>query len=1813
MVICLVAASTVVGSRVAFFQLSSDALISSPDLQFALPHRHASNLHQFAFAMIQCTFGQMLPFGFHSMLHACRVGEASNPGPFRLTVVNPTAILRKVGDLLELKADLFCVSETSATVITQSQVTQSFFKAGFRSFWSLPVQSQFETTDNRPSLRGEALGTAIFSKIPARIPRVEIPDALSNSLRFVCCIVQFQHRDVLIISIYGFPGATRCQNNVRMNDLLLSFVWDIIQRVGLPFIVAGDFNEKPQSLPIFDAFRQIGATEIHQWFKGKHGYDLPATCREATRNDTAILHPWVAQFLSGATVHVDKRIGDHSPLSLDFNFDLPPQNGFTWKLPQSWARYAPPADDIAFHFNKLDRVYEQIPIASSVDVTCALTQWSQQVEHAIDLSLQNLHRRDSTRHPWNGLPKRFKGRCQQPSCTDNLPPTSIGGDRPGGYNPPCEIFSIIPKMKVRQVRRLTSLMRNLKACSANQPHRVADLEKEWNCILQAKGYGKTWSHWILGFEALPFLPDGLPSLEILDIATAITRIDSDFACQHEYKLRQQSFKYRMQLDKDHDFSKLTYRLMKDVKTPFLQEVPARHETEATLCRSHKGSSILRMSKPFPQLTVAAQARFGEATIEVLQQHDRDIHFRVVHGTLPTRGRLVQNFIASSDAQIFHEFQKFWKPYWQRDPVEDQFSSETCQDFIQELQATPLPAFPPFRIPLDDARLWMDAISELKNDKAIGICAWRHEELKCLPLICVQRLADIFNQAQDFAIEGYLMQARTILLPKCDNPDSMNQIRPITIISSLFRLFGKVVFHATTKAWNPIIPWNVMGGLPGKGVKDLALYQKFTIEECIHAKQSLGGYSLDLVKAFNTFNRRIMFLALTRLGMPERIVGFWVRCLSKLLRHPEIHGRLGPPVHSTTGAPEGDCISVLAMIALSTIFYFRLLHVAPRAEPFAYADNWCWMVKDKKSHFLAMICILNLAHALKVTINFQKSWHWGTTKEFRDFSQVLQLLFPSETDTIVTQLHVKDLGESVAYNKKVSVDFIRTRVENAVNRIRRLRHLPCTIQDKCLKIQTAAWTSALYAADTTYVGQKHFHDLRKAVVYALVGTRNFANAWVAVASISRYLTDPLLFVLCNMARLLRRLYARKPDLAMKFLKMVLDFQGFKPFGPASAFKRYCSVAGWTISSDGSIKCGEVLRCNLLHDTMPTILSTLKKAWSLVLIQNVDRKGVGDYIPDLDINHKVFQAFTDDDQKLLSFYFLGSFQVATIKAKWNADEIPDCPLCGLPDTRPHRYLECPAFQSIRDQHMDAVGILQTERPEWMYIPLARTSDDADVAYTIRNSFPSPEDVQPFPVQIDCTTFFTDGGAIHPQYEMARLASWAVVQDTAANVDCQKQAADLAFCVPPYFPTVKTVALGLVPGKQTAGRGELFALLVALKAAVQLPPDMFVRFVTDAQYVVVTINKIVELGISWITYKVNHADIILQISSLWDPTRFSIEKIKSHVDLDKAKDFHQLYNMIGNRCADCAATSSLKSAPLDILQLCQSQKDWYVREKAWLVEVCRYVLALNRSRIKKIEEIAKSKTDCADETATPGTMSSKIYGEDAFNILNNFAPIHYTAFCLHVPIPPLEILQAFLQGSTTALALCKWAQTLLWPPDLQPDYRSDTDWGITWMELYINFLCLTGRYMPIKVSGTGYNIKMVDFLSDEGMLLPKSKRSLALQTTTFQRALAALNNISGVKWFPNFHSGHVTSLKHLGWNVQATGIPCRPVLQSISQTMNIIHKLVPGPQFKSNMSDHVVITSAPPSLHIPVQPDVAMKTKWKMYNDRMKTRREAADGDD
>ena len=194
--------------------------------------------------------------------------------------------------------------------------------------------------------------------------------------RMSMAIIRVCDREVLFISVYGF--ANRYREGKRPNDLLLASLIPVISEVGLPYCILGDFNEPPAKLPSFQFFRDQGAWEAFSWFQAKFDTVLPATCAGSTRNDTAILHPWLLQFVHDMSVSQDVTFEPHSPFLIDFNFNEQQHNRLTWNLPKSWAPFAPHSDFIAESYVPLDfdAIHTQFNSDNHKLVDESLAQWS---------------------------------------------------------------------------------------------------------------------------------------------------------------------------------------------------------------------------------------------------------------------------------------------------------------------------------------------------------------------------------------------------------------------------------------------------------------------------------------------------------------------------------------------------------------------------------------------------------------------------------------------------------------------------------------------------------------------------------------------------------------------------------------------------------------------------------------------------------------------------------------------------------------------------------------------------------------------------------------------------------------------------------------------------------------------------------------------------------------------------------------------------------------------------------------------------------------------------------------------------------------------------------------------------------------------------------------------------------------------------------------------------------------------------------------------------------------------------------------------
>ena len=759
--------------------------------------------------------------------------------------------------------------------------------------------------------------------------------------------------------------------------------------------------------------------------------------------------------------------------------------------------------------------------------------------------------------------------------------------------------------------------------------------------------------------------------------------------------------------------------------------------------------------------------------------------------------------------------------------------------------------------------------------------------------------------------------------------------------------------------------------------------------------------------------------------------------------------------------------------------------------------------------------------------------------------------------------MKDLGERVFYNKSVSLGFIKDKFQEAVQRIRRLSHIPTTLSDKMLKAQMTAWSVATYSADTTFVGPRHFHELRKAILHMVVGAKQGASPWLCCMNISPFLHDPLLHVICTIVRTLGRLFRCQPELARNIVNMAASYTGTRPYGPASTFKRYLDLIDWSVQSDGTLIGPEHFQCNLFNDSTRDCVTCLRQAWPLYLIQQINRKGIGEFNLHPTLTRDVFQSYTNEEQLLLTHNLLGAFQSEKQKSLWAEDSQGICKLCGAEDTKEHRLLFCPSLESVRNKHPGAIRILKQCRPEWIHIPCARLHPDVMIHRALMHHLHNSKvNDMPDLSDIHHVKFFTDGGCMFPTDPFARIATWSVVMEyvprgvdpqMVQHVVCNNSSNDNS-----WSPCHTVLGLGLVHGKQTAGRGEIQSILHAIRLANTIPPTIPAVFTTDAQYVCNIVDQIVKNTYKTGLHKKANPDIVTCLANEWDPDRFTVRKIKSHRHFASTESSDDFWQVLGNHCADKAATAALNHMPHPILVQAKQIFEFHQKEKKMLHGVFEFLIDFNRLRISLLQSHDQpdlhtpSGTDGVMNAIPPQPSSHNAMGTDALQILLNFKPEYTKTFDSEIDPTTFSAMQ---QGAAISHALFHWLKLLKWPDDTPATYGSSVDWGISWFELTISFIISSQLYFPIRIKGLGSDSVYADYHSPECLVQHPKKRAAYVQSFCLHKLVSALQTASGVRLFPKFTKTKCRSLQRLGFSEKHTGIPCRPVFPHQESTMRYV----------------------------------------------------------
>ncbi|CAE7680339.1 Pol, partial [Symbiodinium microadriaticum] len=222
------------------------------------------------------------------------------------------------------------------------------------------------------------------------------------------------------------------------------------------------------------------------------------------------------------------------------------------------------------------------------------------------------------------------------------------------------------------------------------------------------------------------------------------------------------------------------------------------------------------------------------------------------------------------------------------------------------------------------------ISKLLSGKARGMDGFSMPELKSFGPQEHDLLAQLFNTITATGEwPQALLSSFVALLAKVPHPQSPKDARPITVLPTLYRLWGKIMGAKIMRALLPYLPKDLFGSVPGRSASDAAWELQTALEQAACGGDDIVGVSLDLSKAYNTIPREVVSMLADKCGWPASLKRAYLSFHQNFHRFFKVHGGFHCPTYSDTGIPEGCPIAVPVMIMVTFLAWME--HIAAKIQ------------------------------------------------------------------------------------------------------------------------------------------------------------------------------------------------------------------------------------------------------------------------------------------------------------------------------------------------------------------------------------------------------------------------------------------------------------------------------------------------------------------------------------------------------------------------------------------------------------------------------------------------------------------------------------------------------------------------------------------------------------------------------------------------------------------------------------------------------------------------------------------------------------------
>jgi hypothetical protein len=151
----------------------------------------------------------------------------------------------------------------------------------------------------------------------------------------------------------------------------------------------------------------------------------------------------------------------------------------------------------------------------------------------------------------------------------------------------------------------------------------------------------------------------------------------------------------------------------------------------------------------------------------------------------------------------------------------------------------------------------------------------------------------------------------VLIPKIKNPESMKDLRPISLCNVVYKIVSKVLANRLIQILPEVISPNQSAFVPGRLITDNILLAY----ECTHymkhkrnGKEGFAAIKLDMSKAYDRVEWLFLEKMMRRMGFDERWINRIMLCVSTVTYQFRVNGECTDAISPQRGLRQGDPIS-----------------------------------------------------------------------------------------------------------------------------------------------------------------------------------------------------------------------------------------------------------------------------------------------------------------------------------------------------------------------------------------------------------------------------------------------------------------------------------------------------------------------------------------------------------------------------------------------------------------------------------------------------------------------------------------------------------------------------------------------------------------------------------------------------------------------------------------------------------------------------------------------------------------------------------------